>query len=241
MGFREIGFGKLNLRKLYLLLKIDSREIEFRILDPNSQNLDSKWEPIRGVLSVLGGPIKQYFWGPLIVSRAPYGLEPPPKPHKKNRDLVFRIYSPVLLPQILIDLREARKKIFDCFFILLVLSGFFFEMLKHPPFEWDTYHQIILHEARKNIFDFFHTFEWIFFWNVKKLSIWMIHSSPNETARSAKETFWLFFHTFEWIFLWNIKKPSIWVRHLSPNETARSAKENFWLVSYFWVDFSLKY
>ena len=45
-------------------------------------------------------------------------------------------------------------------------------MLKNPPFERDIYNQIKLREARKKIFDcFFHTFEWIFLQNVKKLSI----------------------------------------------------------------------
>ena len=139
----------------------------------------------------------------------------------------------------LIKLGEARKKLFDCFFILL--SGFFFEMLKHPPFEWATYHQIILCEARKKIFDFFHTFEWIFLWNIKKPSIWMRHSSPNETARSAKENFWLFFHTFEWIFLWNVKK----TLHLNDTFITKwncSKRERKFLTifSHFWVEFPLK-
>ena len=50
-----------------------------------------------------------------------------------------------------------RERKFLAFFILL--SGFSFEMLENPPFEWDIYHQIKLREARKKIFDFFHTFE----------------------------------------------------------------------------------
>ena len=57
-----------------------------------------------------------------------------------------------------VDPREARKKIFDCFFKLL--SGFSFKMLGNPQYLNDIYLQIDSREAEKKIFDFFSIF-WV--------------------------------------------------------------------------------
>jgi len=76
--------------------------------------------------------------------------------------------NPLYLNDIYLQV-DPRERKFLTFFKLL--SGFFFKMLGNPLYLNDIYLQIDPREARKKIFDFFQTIEWIFLQNVRKPSI----------------------------------------------------------------------